>query len=405
MKKIALVLLTLTLILTTASVPIYATNASNTTETVIGYSSERADLIETAHIVNIVNYNQKPSETIYKITNVQGFQTLHALVSNGRTLQGVTLYLANDVNFEGVSNFKPIGFNASIGPNSPANGFRGTFDGLGNMVTNLRINVTTTNANADAMGGAALFYCLNGATIKNLIVGQGCTFSYDTANDADHGCVAGIAVMAQNVTIENCMNLATLSNASRFTGGMVARLFGTSTIKNCTNAGALTGCQNVGGMVAYWDGTSLNVQNCRNTGTVLCKRSRDTSNRLVGMEHSAAGIVAWSRKAVTINRCINNASVTSIDNAGGIAGQLGNDPYTDCRISNFSAVLTNNINYGAVALNDAKTYYSNGKVCTPTAAPEGSVYAECNTETGVSLTESNNLDSAARPTRPTSQKY
>ncbi len=404
-KKISVMMLACVVALTALILPLSAEEATGEQETAaviptietptadyVGYSSARVEDVDTSTIPNINSVAEVDQlmGDFYKITDAAGLIKINEFLQNYATFLDITIYLANDIDMSTVTDFEPIGFKATMGPNNPTEGFKGTFDGLGHMINNLKITVTESNPSAGdntaAMGGAALFYSLSNATVKNLIIGDGCEFNYASGNSGDHGCTAGIAVLATNVTIDNCINMANCVNQSRFTGGIVARLFGRSEIRNCTNAGILRGCQNVAGIVAY-SSSNVTIENCRNIGKLVCSEKLDANDTLVGSDHSTAGIIAWARSAATVTGCINNGEIVGYDNAAGIVGQIGNDPaFTP--VSEFVMVLKNNTNYGAVSLNDpAKFKYNNGDICSPTLSLD-KVYAECNVS---NLTDENNV--------------
>lgn len=219
--------------------------------------------------------------------------------------------------------------------------YGGTFDGNGHTISGLSINATTAYQ--------GLFGYVNGGEIKDLTVAGSVTTSTESSAYA-----AGIVGYGSPVTIENCVNQATVTAtkkgyiagvtayaggtgssisgcknqgkvtaADAYTGGIVA-MASSVTIKNCINSGAVT-CTgtpnsysgNVGGVVGSISGTSK-VERCGNTGTVS-----STMKRTGGVAGNVSG---------TVQSCFNTGDVTGIYSIGGIVGVTGskNTKITDC---------------------------------------------------------------------------
>ncbi|MBR2925959.1 MAG: hypothetical protein IKC31_00020 [Clostridia bacterium] len=334
-KHIKFYTLMLAALLTMVSIiaPIYATG--DTTAETVGYSTARVRYVDTKPMTDLktVADATELTETAYKITDVAGFKALDALVVKGVSFAGKTVYLANDVDFTGVSNFNPIGWIPSDAINDqPTKAFNGTFDGQGNMVNNLVVNIEASNKeNAADYGGFAMFAAVTDATIKNFIVGPECSFIYN-ADAHDHGCLAGFVMCSFRAVFDNCMNMADMINSSRFTGGIVAREYENTTIINCTNTGDLYGCQSVGGMVAVAQPPSAgmpvevstcDITNSRNTGTcMVMKGYAENGSGMVGSNHNVGAMVGWAQNSVAVVGSINNGMIMGIDNVGGFVGEI-----------------------------------------------------------------------------------
>lgn len=296
----------------------------------IGYDPalvvHRSDLSKVANILDFSKYN---AEYEYKITNAEGLVYLAQLVENWAHFSGVTIYLANDIDMSGVTDFKPIGNEVSGGMNhnSPTCYFSGVFDGQGNIIENLVIQSDDAADDVkDNFVALALFGLNKNLTVKNLILGEGCSVTY--TGGSGNSCVAGIAARVYGTTvIENCYSAATISNPSGFTGGIVCRSTGTLNLTNCTNAGDVMGGGHSGGMAAY--SGNINLIRCRNTG-------------IVSGTIYVAGICARVPGAdpapqIVINSCYNNGSIEG-SQASAIASFLGGAySMTDC--VNFGVVL------------------------------------------------------------------
>lgn len=351
-------------------------------DTIVGYSKTRIEKVNTENMTDLKVLSKSATQCDareYKITSVIGFERLDDLIRNGVDFTGITIYLANDVDFAGVE-FSPIGWSGQLDTavnKAPQKAFNGTFDGQGYAVTNVFCMIYESHElnSEDTVNysGVSFFGILKNATVRNFVVDSSCSFLY-LADPDDHGCAAGIAFAAYNTVFDNCINMAEIVNDSRFSGGIVARAHGAVTVNHCTNVGPVSGCQNAAGLVAY-STSVLNVVNCRNVGSVSCEKGySDTSLALVGSDHSAAGMVGWIRENATVVGCVNNGNVIGVDNVAGIVGQLGNTCGSDIIVA-----LNDNINYGLISLSeDSKTETNTGGMNLPLIAVVGNVWAENN---------------------------
>ena len=138
-----------------------------------------------------------------------------------------------DVNVElgGESNpWTPIG--------TSSNPFRGTFDGNYHVVSGLYI------ASGSSVG---LFGCINGGTVKNLVVDGSVTGS---------GNVAAVVGKLTGGAVENCGSRASVSGGNGV-AGVVGYASGSYAVSGCFNAGAVTGTGYVGGVAASEDRKSV----------------------------------------------------------------------------------------------------------------------------------------------------
>lgn len=198
------------------------------------------------------------------------------------------------------------------------------------------------------ISGNGLFASLSGnAEIRNITL-KGTV----TGTTAGVGGFVGSFTSAGTVTMENCVNEATVSGG-QYTGGFVGNGFSGMTklvLKNLLNRGIVSGSSNRVGGIAGGIGTVTAVENCANLGTVS-GRSTETGG-IVGMNYGSvsacwnAGAVSGtktvggivgnfiSNSAVKMYNCYNTGSVTataSDGTAGGIVGtKAGNQPIENC---------------------------------------------------------------------------
>lgn len=172
--------------------------------------------------------------------------------------------------------------------------FTGIFDGLGHTISNLTINLPTTNY-------VGLFGYVSGAAIRNVRMVGGSV--------SGAGYVGGLVGLNRLGTISN----SSIAGAVSGTGGVVGGLVGynySGTVSNSsasTNVSATTG-NSVGGLVGSNSGT---VSNCSASGSVST-----TTGPYVG------GLVGNSSSTSTISNSSASGTVSSTSGSriGGLAG-------------------------------------------------------------------------------------
>lgn len=351
MKKFLAIVMSLCMVLSVLSIAVFADDNEPVAGTFVGYSAARVEKKDLTTVPNMKDYYDYPGAQIeFKITDAEGLTTLAGAMAFGADFAGYTIYLANDINME----------NVSWTPSGP---FKGTLDGQGFMIENLKVTVSETTVSYPTIG---LFASIKNATIKNLVMGPNCSFIYsgDNTHRAQIGSIVGS--MTGNSKVENCYSAATVTGNEAVGGlvGMVQSATDPDSIRYSTYAGTAHcthAWKNVGGIVGMIAKADVSVQYCRNIGTITWVGG----NADYG---AAGGIVGRSYGANTlIENCINNGSVTatnaSVSNAGSMLGlmMLANCTIKDC------------VNYGTLT-------GGNKGICARN-------YGE-----GVSVTETNNTD-------------
>ncbi len=233
-------------------------------------------------------YNE--TDTEFTITTAEQLAGLAELVDNGKTFEGKTVKLGNDICLECYEEQERVTFNP-IGNNS-AQVFEGTFDGQDHTIKNLYQSGWALGYELGSYGSVSLFSSLNNATVKNL------TMSGSTT-EVEGGDVAGITGSAtgtcvfENITIENS-DIATYNNSCAGIIGWSGA--GTYTFKNITikEDVELTGLwgsfdSSIGGIVGQAEpGATYNFENveinCRLNVFNDCTASYDYYNyRMCGM--------------------------------------------------------------------------------------------------------------------------
>ncbi len=231
--------------------------------------------------------------------------------------------------------------------------FTGTIDGRGHVVDNFKVSVP-----ADAPTGyaAGLFGILNGASVKNIVIGPKAVIE---GNSAAISFLGGVAGFALNSTVEGCTNKASLSLTAakdgirECVGGIVGQMYTlegeyASYIKGCVNEGTITSKNSVNannggnglsvaGIVGFADGKNFNyIQNCTNKVAIAAEATR------------LAGIVASANAKTKVEDCVNEAKISGSDvkasnsRIGGI-----------CSAGSTDVFLTRCINRGDVVFDKA----------------------------------------------------
>ena len=289
----------------------------------------------------------------YVLSSLEDLETLSALSLTSNVKDGYAAgkgsafantwahyKLTDDVDFDGVEDWVPIGFDPAGSANTgngtrasnPGKTFRGTFDGQNHEIQNFTADITLANGKTYGFFGA-----LREATVKNLkFTNVDVTYGAGEDANADAGILAGtisFGTTVENITIEgNMTSEGTVTNDKRLAlGGIAGFAFakvGYDTfIKNCdvtlnitggsganTKAGA-TGVQ-AGSIVGFSTVNAdasearVTVENCvTRAATIDIKCGR------------ASGLVAAANIGTIMKDCVNYANITN-DFVNGRIGAL-----------------------------------------------------------------------------------
>ena len=218
--------------------------------------------------------------------------------------------------------------------------FSGTFDGDGHTIT----------ANISGTGSMALFYTLNGGTIKNLTVAGSISGGNHTA-----ALLVSLGNGGTNI-IENCVVTADVTSSGTHMGGFLAHGNSSNiTIRGCVFKGKMTGGSSAKGVFYGWGDTDgvATVNNC----LYIMASGQDTN----GLD------LTKGSGTVTVSNCYKTAS----------AGSQGRQAYAT---SNAPATLGSLVqDYGVVKvyqnslLYDGKYYVAQTAVLNITSPSVGQV--------------------------------
>ncbi len=264
-----------------------------------------------------------------KIITIDSGKLLSALakaVNDGKSYEGYTIKLTKNIDLNG-NEWTPIGTKGT------SNVFKGTFDGDGRTIKNLKIS------SGDCV---AFFGAVENATVKNLTV---------EGNVNGKNAAGIVARVVGGATIENCVNRATI-NASDKAAGIVMYAQGSSSsdqygplssdcvIKNCKNYGAVNANKIAAGGIYGWSGDEsgkLKITDCENNGVVTATNT------------AQAGGIAGNCRVITVENCVNNGTVTSAANAGGIVGKNDTKASTITSCKNTATVAGAEYKTGGIA--------------------------------------------------------
>lgn len=259
-------------------------------------------------------------ENPFVITNEKQLIALSKLVADGKNADA---YAVLDADIAVNDSFLPLGATAVMP-------FKGNFDGQGHSVT-----VTVDEPNLLYFG---FFGCLDGATVKNLTV-NGEIYCSEPSRY-----VGGIAARARgNVTIENCINNATVS-ASADNGAHIGGIVG----------GYDDGVEYVS------ENIRLIMTGCTNNGLINVSGAHDKT--FVG------GIVGSNQNCVQLTGCASKGDIYAPYVAvGGLLGQAG------YRTGDYAPSITNCTVDAAIVGTEGKVgrLWSNGVVADANISNSG----------------------------------
>lgn len=173
----------------------------------------------------------------------------------------------------------------------PAASFAGILDGKGHKIT---LKVDTGDYDK-----LAIIQTLTG-TVKNLVVDGSIKDTY--AGNTEYS-VASVAAVVDGGHVENCINNATITDASTSTGGYA----------------------NVGGVIAYLKGDGASITDCTNNGKLTVANACQTifgGVAAYGQTNSSAPTLTFRNLVNTADVDINHSGA-NWDYIGGVIGKMG----------------------------------------------------------------------------------
>ena len=314
--------------LTGISVTVYATQLKSEFDSFNNTYDENADYsadVWDGTSGDLTSVTDEDSKTV-TIDSGKLLAALAEAVNGGNDYDGYTIKLTKNLDLNGIE-WTPIGTKGT------SNVFKGTFDGDGRTIKNLKIS------SGDCV---AFFGAVENATVKNLTV---------EGNVNGKNAAGIVARVVGGAAIENCVNRATI-NASDKAAGIVMYAQGSSSsdqygplssdcvIKNCKNYGAVNANIIAAGGIYGWSGDEsgkLKITDCENNGAVTATNT------------AQAGGIAGNCRVITVENCANNGTVTSAANAGGIVGKNDTKASTITSCKNTATVVGAEYKTGGIA--------------------------------------------------------
>ena len=243
---------------------------------------------------------------------------------------GTTFVLSNDIDLSSVDNWTPIGDRAT----NSSYTFKGTFEGNGHVIKNLKINNPTKSSQG-------LFgYTYSGSKIQNVGV--------ENASVTGNSYVGGLAGYAFG-TITNSYATGDVSGNSNYVGGLAGYAYG-ATITNSYATGDVSGNNKcVGGLAGYTRGVT--ITNSYVTGDVSGNGERvgglagDFSSGTITNSYATGDV---SGNSNNVGGLAGNASDT-ITNSYATGDVNGNNNYVGGLAGYTNSTITNSYATGDVS--------------------------------------------------------
>lgn len=222
----------------------------------------------------------------YLIEDAEDLKLLAEKVNSGEAYANTYFKQTADIDLNNETNWTPIGTVTNDGKD--ARPFKGTFDGDGYKITNLKVTGNSNNAGLFGyVDGAIIQNCnvtgeVNGYDYVGGVVGNAygktqilsCSFRGDVTGEDSY--IGGIAGSARG-TIKNCYALADVT-ATEFIAGGIAGYAYHVTIENCYYGGNVSARNTAGGIAGFVSGST--IKNCVSLAKSVT--DGDCVNRIVG---------------------------------------------------------------------------------------------------------------------------
>lgn len=311
-----------------------------------------------------------------------------AITANGLTFEGDYFALANDIDFNGVTDFYGVADDSK-----ETHAFAGTFDGRGHSIRNWRMNGLTLGAdgkivNSGSRQTTALFGILGAkGTVRNIVIDSSCSLT-------GHSGIASTVAICYG-TVENIRNYASVTAAGSYSAGIVARLCSGARMTDCYNAGTITvGSTYAAGIVAEMQAES-SMANCQNDG--LARNDSISANFKYSEGACAAGLVGNTGGAATITNCVNQGNVSAAREGAGIVARCASGTVIkNCVATGMVSVADITSTFGAVAATNLNkegfsNLYYDGQLLYQGAVANGPMEG-CNGLNSTELVSGNVLD-------------
>lgn len=351
-KKILAVGLSTALFLGTTSLPVLAEELTQNAESGIQVLAEtNADIT---------------------IGSVDEFKAFATNVANGNEYAGKTVKLTADIDFSNESAIAPIG---SAENNSDIKSFKGTFDGNGKTISNLKIG-GQYNKSGSTYYGNGLFSRLENATVKNVNFDKVTVYGINE-NTFNGNVYAVVAGYSNKTTYENVNVKGSTVTGYAKVGGIVGMGHG-NTFDSCSVTDTtLNGLHYKGGFIGYADITS---EECNIEGSSYIENVTFGDIDVEGDETRTHGKLTFDTE--DYKQAERDYFLWNYNNDGKIYSYVEEADFASYCISNGDVKRT---------ATDGKEYWAQTIPCDAAASVNGKKYADLN----AALTAATSTDTIA----------
>ena len=266
------------------------------------------------------------SGTEYSIKDVEQLINFAELVNSGVDTTGAIFVLADDIDLGAYCDA-----NMATGGWKPIRNFKGTFNGNGHKISNLKaVNGLFTNLQ-------------EASVVKNLGIVD--------VEISGKGTIGALASSSTKSTISNCYSIGTISSTTTGSLGLLLGSSTESTIKMCYSKGRVEGVNHTGGLIGTTSRTE--VEACFSSAEVVLNSANLSSPNLGGLiGHSmysgkiincyatgnvkdytglawAGGLLGCSWAGAGLESCYATGNVSGVNDVGGLVGVM-TAPITNC---------------------------------------------------------------------------
>jgi filamentous hemagglutinin family protein len=305
--------------------------------------------------------------------------TAYTLIASMSALQAVNsnlngnYALAGSLNASGTTGWTPLGTDGASNVLNNNYGFAGNFEGLGNSISNLTVNV-----GANAFAG---LFGYNSGTIRDLSVVGGSVTATGNGIPYCGGCVGGLAGFNSGL-IENASSSATVSGYKNV-GGLVGWNLGgaidssssTGTVNGQASAGGLVGYSRLGTITNSWSSATVTAgANSNNIGGLLganwnAEVADSYATGAVTGRNYVGGLVGYNDGGGLITASYATGAVTGGIDAGGLVGENNATITQSYASGNVASTLNGSATGGLVGYNQSsgniENTYATGAVSAP----------------------------------------
>ncbi len=299
------------------------------------------------------------SGDVYVVGNKEGVSpsvsntvAVNGLFAGGKGTQAEPYLISNGKHFKNIASYPSAYYKQTKnieGITTPISGFKGVYDG-----DEYSVDVTLSTSDLAANAGFGLFTESTGCTIKNVKV-KGTITSTSSAGNQRIGGILGFG--NGTVTIDNCVNYATISAQNSGSSSEVAGILGRCykkdvVVNNCKNYGEIS-CKGgyASGIVSMaGNAGGGTISNCANYGIIKGGFASGIGGLMYcGISSSynfgkIEGTVATSRVTGILNAVGSSLTVENCFNAGVIGG-TGNQKFSIAASTSTTADRILTINY------------------------------------------------------------